>query len=588
MQHTCGSVKRHPGSRGAPWVLALLLAAAPGVALSQQGQDAREGARELMCNRPQGDCAGSGLARQLDLVQQGEAGADAARVQPAAVSGPQAGIGGVTLRSLHFAGATVMDAARLEPLAQPYLGRKVGLPELEAIAQAVTALYRSQGYFLAQAQVPVQTIRNGHVEISVIEGRLGRVLLNQAEDAPVSEARVRAYLRPLETGQPLRQADYERAMLLLSDLPGIRVSSGLQVGALPGTTDLVLDVVADQRIMFAMDLDNHGVRETGRVRLGGTMRVASPLGLGDNLDARLMMSQGNGLNFGRLSWEVPLGASGLRLGLGAGRSGYQLDGDFADLDARGVAQIADVSLSYPLIRQRGQNLFLRAGVDVKYLRDELRALDYTSRKRIHGVSLGWSWERRDSFGGGGYWASSGTLYHGRLQIRDALTAQLDRPPGGRDTRGSFTKLNWQLSRLQALAPRHLLYVAVSGQLASKNLDAAEKFSLGGPRAVRAYASGEALVDQGMVATVEWRWAATNELTPFAFFDAAVGRSVRRAGPLDDDVRRSLRGAGIGVVWARPRDFSVTGTVAWRVNSAPGQADGGRSGPRLFVQLQKVF
>ena len=44
-------------------------------------------------------------------------------------------------------------------------------------------------------------------------------------------------------GQAVNAPSYERAMLLLSDQPGIRVSSGLQEGTQPGTTDLTVDVV---------------------------------------------------------------------------------------------------------------------------------------------------------------------------------------------------------------------------------------------------------------------------------------------------------------------------------------------------------
>ena len=144
------------------------------------------------------------------------------------------------------------------------------------------------------------------------------------------------------------------------------------------------------------------------------------------------------------------------------------------------------------------------------------------------------------------------------------------------------------SRLQSIAARHLLYVAVTGQFTNQNLDVAEKIALGGPRAVRAYASGEVLADQGFVATMEWRWAATDSLTPFLFVDAARGKLAHKPTPLDGDVHRSLRGTGLGLVWSKPQDFSLTATLAWRLNSPAGMTDGGGRNPRLYVQLQKVF
>jgi hemolysin activation/secretion protein len=302
----------------------------------------------------------------------------------------------------------------------------------------------------------------------------------------------------------------------------------------------------------------------------------------------VLLSNSNGLQFGRLAYEAPIGASGLRAGVGVASIGYELGGQFRELDAQGRANVLDFSLSYPLIRQRQQNLFLRLGADVKDLTDEFRAAFFDTKKRVRGLGLGWTWERRDDVLGGGYWASSGTLYRGKLDIRDAQSASFDQSATGHRTEGSFTKLTAQLSRLQAIVPQHSLYLAVGGQWAGKNLDASEKLGLGGARAVRAYPSGEVLVDQGLIGTVEWRWTVNDEVTPFLFYDAARGKVVRDPTPFDGENRLSLRGYGIGVSWSRPRNFAINATLAWRDGTRPTQSDGGGRNPRLYVQAQKVF
>jgi hemolysin activation/secretion protein len=492
------------------------------------------------------------------------------------------------LNDLRLNGAQALTNEELRSVTQPYIGREVTLGDLEALAQAITAKYRERGYFLAQAVVPVQTVQGGVVEISVIEGRLGKVDVLVAPDAPISEARVRGFLAPLQPGQAVSAPSYERAMLLLSDQPGIRVSSGLQEGAQAGTTDLSVEVTAQPRWAFTAEADNHGTKESGRYRIGGTARWLSPLGIGDNLDVRAMVSNGNGLQFGRVAYEAPIGSNGLRAGVGLARINYELGGQFAGLDAQGTADVLDVSLNYPLIRQRQQNLFLRLGADIKDLTDEMNAVNFTSKKRVHGVGAGWTWERRDELLGGGYFASSGTLYRGDLEIRDALSQAFDQAPTGHRTDGGFTKLTFLVSRLQTIVPRHSLYLALGGQFASKNLDASEKLSLGGARAVRAYPSGELLVDEGRIGTAEWRWSFNNELTPFVFYDAARGKISRSPTPFDGANSHSLRGFGIGLSWSRPGNFVINATLAWRDGTPPAQTDGGGRNPRLFVQAQKVF
>ncbi|RYF34758.1 MAG: ShlB/FhaC/HecB family hemolysin secretion/activation protein [Comamonadaceae bacterium] len=492
------------------------------------------------------------------------------------------------LNDLRLNGAQALPAEDLKAVTQPYIGRDVTLGDLEALAQAITAQYRARGYFLATAIVPVQTVREGVVEISVIEGRLGKVDVIVAPDAPLGEARVRGFLSALQPGDAVSAPAYERAMLLLSDQPGVRVSSGLQEGTQTGTTDLSVEVVAAPRWSFAAEADNHGTKESGRYRVGGTARLLSPFGIGDNLDARVMVSNGNALQFGRLAYEAPIGTSGLRAGVGVSRVSYELGGEFEELGAVGKANVLDFSLNYPLIRQRAHNLFLRLSAETKDLTDTMEAVSFESRKRVRGLGLGWTWERRDDVLGGGYWASSGTLYHGSLAIRDLQSQQFDQSVAGHNTEGSYGKATFQLSRLQAIVPSHSLYLSLGGQWASKNLDASEKLSLGGARAVRAYSSSEALVDQGLIGTLEWRWSVNNEFTPFVFYDAARGSRSHRPSFYDGENGISLRGYGVGLSWSRAGNFSINATLAWRDGTRSAQSDGGGRNPRLYVQAQKSF
>jgi len=491
------------------------------------------------------------------------------------------------LNDLRLNGAQALPAEALAAVTKPYIGRDVTLSDLEQLAGAITQLYRDRGYFLAQAIVPVQKVQDGVVEISVIEGRLGRVLVNVAPDAPISEERVRAFLAKLTAGSAVDTPNYERAMLLLSDQPGIRVTSALQEGAQPGTTDLTVDVVAAPRWEFAADADNHGTEESGRYRIGGTARWLSPFGIGDNIDLRLMGSD-EGLVFGRASYEAPIGASGLRAGFGAAHVRYELGGSLANLDAHGTADILDASLNYPVIRSRRQNLFVRLGADVQDLSDHYDTFGLDFKKRVYGAGFGWAWELRDDWLGGGYWASSGNYYHGRLDIRDPVSETLDQSPVGLHTEGSFDKLTFRVSRLQSVLPQHSLYLSLGGQWANKNLDASQKLSLGGARAVRAYPSGELLVDQGVIGTVEWRWSFNEEVTPYVFYDAARGDISKDPITGLTDNRQSLRGAGFGVSWARTGNFAINASLAWRAGTREAITDGGGHNPRLFVQLQKFF
>lgn len=492
----------------------------------------------------------------------------------------------VTLRDVRFVGVTAVDTRALRWLVHDQFGKPLSYEQLQELADRVTRYYRKRSFFLARATLPVQDVSSGIVEIHVSEGRLGRLIVHVTDDAPISEAKVRAMLAPLSDDKAFNNQHYERAMLLLSDLPGVKAQSSLEEGSAVGTTDLRVEVSAKKRWQVALDADNDGTKSTGRERGGVTARWLSPAGIGDNLDARLLLSDDASLAFGRLSYEAPVGSDGWRAGVGAAHVQYDLGGQYSALDAKGTADVANIFANYPITRSRNENAFLRLNAEYKSLEDKLDAVGVESKKHLANVSATTSYEARDGWMGGGYTNHSMGATYGHLTIEDALSRNLDQSLFGRDTQGHFFKVNFQLSRLQYLFPRNNLFVAVAGQAAEKNLDPSEQLNIGGAGTVRAFANSELLADNGVIVNVEWRIALSSEITLFPYWDYGRGGVVNRVAT-DDDAARSVSGPGIGVTWARVGDFFVTTSVAWRGVGEP-LSEGSDHQPRWLWQMQKNF
>ena len=535
-------------------------------------------------------CAPLAQADGVDATQEATPVAAATPQQAQALPEPQMALqtqASFVLKGVQFIGATGVPDSELQAAVADRIGTSVTFADLEQLAARAVAVYQQRGFSLVQAFVPVQEVVDGVVKITISEGVLGNVSIDVAEGAPVGRERVAKTLAVLEPGKPLNGLQYERAMLLLSDLPGIKPQSAIAAGATSGTTDLTVQVSERDRLQYGLEVDNYGTRDSGRHRVTGSLRWASPFERGDNFDVRVMLAQGMHTAFGRVSYETPVGYRGLRIGGGLARVQYELGGPFAPLEPTGVGNVADLSFSYPIIRQRSSNLFVRGVMDNKDLTDRFEAVGFETRKRIRGVGLGMSFEKRDKFLGGGYTSANGLLYRGNLDIKDATSEAFDNPPFGYDTEGSFGKVSLQLARLQYLAPKFSLFLGTGMQRASKNLDAYEKLSLGGPKAVRAYATGEVLVDDGWLATMELRYAATPEATVFVFYDAARGDFFHDPRPTDVFTSRSLRGHGLGLNWSKPGKVTVNFSIAWR-GTDPGVTDGGDRNPRLFWSIQKAF
>ncbi|MBS0511247.1 MAG: ShlB/FhaC/HecB family hemolysin secretion/activation protein [Proteobacteria bacterium] len=501
---------------------------------------------------------------------------------PAAVTAPAGGPSFV-LKGVRFSGSTLFSADALQALVADRVGQAVTLADLEALAERVTERYRQDGYLLAQAVVPVQEFGDGIVEMSVIEGTLGKVTLQVDPAARVEPQVLERILARLEPGQPLHGPTLERVMLLLSDLPGLAPQAALEQGDLAGTTDLIVTVGPRRNWSLILDADNYGSRASSEYRVGATGRLNGPLRLGDNLDARAQFGAAGRLAYGRLSYELPLGGNGTRLGASYSQVDYELGKDFSVLDASGRADVFELSLSHPIIRSRSRNLFARLGWQRKDLDDRIGLISRRDEKSVRTVFAGLAYEQRDNLLGGGYTSGALTAFFGDLDLGGVARAE-DRT--GRRTEGSFQHWNYELSRLNQLVGPLNLFFGMTGQFADRNLTSAEKVSLGGPRAVRAYAPAEATVDEGHVANLELRYSVTPDLSLQGFYDWGWGKFNRKPAPGEVGNNVTLRGYGVGAFWGTADGFILRTSLAWRVTDR-GVTDPDRV-PRLYMQVSKSF
>lgn len=503
-----------------------------------------------------------------------------AAAQDAAPAEPTAAPSRFTLTRVTFSPTRAIEEAELQQAVAPFIGRELGPAELESLTQAVRQRYEARGLGLVGVALPSQSLGDGVLQVAIAEPRITRVLLDHAEPAPVSDERAGQVLsrNGVAEGEPLNLQQLDRAMYTLNDWPGVKAKATLTPTGDENAYSVAVRTEAGRAWDASVDADNHGTKVSGRYRIGALLRLNNPGGIGDNLDLRLVASEGSGNLVGRLAYEAPVGPTPLRAGVGYSRVNYELAGVFDG--AVGTADVVDASLSYPIVRSRERNVIARAAIEHKTLHDEFFV--EASDKRITAGSLQVSFESRDRWGGGGYNGGNAGIMIGRL--RSASTS-----PAGVDTTalGGFTKATLQVSRLQALTPRFSLFAGVAGQWASQNLDNAEKLTLGGARGVRAYPAAEGASDQGAILNAELRWWMNPHWSSFAFYDAAHGR-LRRDADLPGDNTRTLHGAGLGLQYAHPDRFTLKATLGVR-GSEPVLSDADASGRSLLlVQLQHSF
>lgn len=527
---------------------------------------------------------GGAQLQQIPVVPAPPAAPPAIRIEQGAEAGaPAAGEAAdaarISVQSLQLINQHAFSEARLLAVAGFQPGSRLSLAQLRAMAARITDFYRAQGYFLARAYLPAQDVKDGKVTIAVLEGQYGKIKLRNASGMDDSVAH--SLLDGLHAGDAVLIGPLESRLLLLSDLPGVRVQSTLVPGAAPGSTDLLVDLAPGPRYNGSIDADNHGNRYTGRARVGATLNVNQLAGQGDVLSARVLSSAA-GLNYGRLAYQAQVG----KASAGAAYTSmvYHLGQDFEDLQAHGTARIASLFGSYPLRRSRDSNLAARVELNAKTFRDRQDVAAIVTDKKATVLVATLSGDQRDRFGAGGVTRFALSWSAGRIAIDSPLALATDSLTAR--TNGRFDKLGFSLSRLQELAPSLALYGALNGQLASGNLDASEKMGLGGASAVRGYPEGEAYADRGAVATLELRRALPANWQLTAFADA--GRATLDKNPWNGpSQRRTLSAAGLGLDWSGGHGLVVKAYAARKLGS-----EVARSAPdaryRFWIDAVKYF
>lgn len=487
------------------------------------------------------------------------------------------------VRGFDIAGNTALDAAELTALLADLAGRELSLAELREGARRITRRYRERGYPLARAWLPQQEIADGLVRIEVLEGRYGEVRINNPAGLRAAALAPLAALRP---GEVVRAGPLERGLLLTRDLAGVEVRSTLQPGASVGTTDLAVDLLPGRFFSGGLEADNFGNRYTGEYRLSGRLEVNNPLGLGDQLSLRLLASDAAQL-YGRLAWEGAAGPWGTRFGIGHAQMRYELDKDFAVLDAHGRARIHSAWLRQPLVRGRDVSLFLAIQFDAKRLTDEIDLFASRDEKRSRLWATTLHGNGADDWLGGGLSRAALTWSSGRLDLDDPASRALDAVTTR--SAGHFDKFSLSLARLQRLAGPFSLYGQFEGQWARDNLDSSEKFVLGGAYGVRAYPQGEAAGDQGWLAKLELRYALAPAWQLSAFTDHGAVRINRDPWAAGRNERR-LSGAGLAVEWTSggaDSGWRAQASAAWKTGDEAATAGPARS-PRLWLRLAREF
>lgn len=478
-------------------------------------------------------------------------------------------------------GNTLLSDPEIRAVCSPYEGRPLTLSQMKQVARELTTLYQRQGYFLVRAYVPAQSFKGDEIELQVVEGKIGKVTVEGAEN--YSEEFIRERFQQSFAEDGFRSDRFQRSMLLLNELPDLHVKAVLKPGQALGTADVVLKVEDALPVHGGLDYNNYGNKETGENRLGLAFDAGNLVQQADSLSLRGVLGfPGRQNSFYQLNYQTPLNQDGTALTLGYANGAFAVSqGLGAILDVRGNADIYSLALSHALDRQLdlSTNLGLALshkslnnnffGGRVPFSRDE-----YTSAR----LSYQADWRALD----------------GRTLLQAAYTQGLGGTPASdplvsrAGASGGFAKFNLDLARIQRIDSGLYAVLRGSGQYATQPLYVAEQYAVGGPDSVRGYSQAELLGDNAYVVSAELRWSPIpDDLDAFqvaAFFDHG-GVGLKRALPGDLSNGSHLTGAGFGFRFGLEEHANLRLDFGFPLSPTPSRT--GRS-PAVYAGLQTRF
>ena len=176
-------------------------------------------------------------------------------------------------------------------IARPYLGKAVTLGDLNKICRQITAFFEEEQKPVVSAVVPEQEVKGGVVQILVVRGKMGKVLVEGNRWFKSENMAEAVDLRP---GEDLEIGTLTDNVAWLNGNPFRQVSPSLAPGETAGTTDVLLTVQDRFPVRPFASVDNFGVQSLGYNRFSTGLTVGDVwTGLDQQFNYQFLMSGSN-------------------------------------------------------------------------------------------------------------------------------------------------------------------------------------------------------------------------------------------------------------------------------------------------------
>ncbi|UVT17287.1 MAG: ShlB/FhaC/HecB family hemolysin secretion/activation protein [Nitrospira sp.] len=472
----------------------------------------------------------------------------------------------VYVNAIQVTGNTVFSDAEVEAITKTYTNRTLTTEDLERLRLALTLMYVNKGYITSGAIIPDQDVKDGVIQIQIVEGALSRIDVegtNWFRQGYLSD-RVALGARPPLKLEPIQ----ERLQLLQRDPRIERINAELRPGDQRGESVLNVKVKEASPWKAWLEFNNFQTPTVGAERGLITMAHLNVTGHGDPLTLTYGGSRGVHPIID-VSYSLPLNRYDTTFTASYRRNEFLVVSDqFRALNLNSESEIIGFTLRQPIYRSLTDELAV--AVTGEHLSNKITsAFDLpgqpfifvpgasdTGVSTVSALRFIQEYQHRSS--------SSVIAFRSRVSLgfdvlgatinsRDRLTPEGDPLPSGRFV--SWLGQLQAVKRLDQWAGWQILG-RLDIQLSNNRLFPLEQIPMGGRFSVRGYRENTLVRDNGFIASLESRipllkFASGEDMVQFAQF-VDVGRAwiSRDSTPSPE----TLASVGLGVRWnALPRD-----------------------------------
>ena len=469
-----------------------------------------------------------------------------------------------------FGGNELYADDELAALVADYLGRPVTLLEIYEAADRVANHYIAHGYTLASVMVPAQRVVDGTVRLEVIEGRYGRVRVEQ--NRLYGADTVRHHLGEIPYGKQYKAGELRDGMRRLNRLPGLSAKAVLKPGEVYGTSDVVVRV-RETPVSGALIVDNYGRENIGEFRYSASVTFNNPGDVADQLQFLALRSEDGRLTYGYGAYSVPLNTRGDRLTLSHGRAAFEVPENNID----GTNEASRIQLDIPLLFS--DTTHLRLSPAISRTDSTVDLFDISTGLGTH-ITL----------------FELGALYSHTHGNRAVTQVNAELSSNGKDasaTDRDAVRLKVELAaqHLHPLKRNTYGFLRFHGVWSDDMLPDTERFSIGGPTSVRGYPASEARGDRGIFGTVGLRQVyrvGGMNLQARLYADSARAWLLGLPPGADDTFSLSSIGIGLDATMPGPITVKLDYAVPRDGTSSTRTVSDGKEDGRLFGSLTVGF